>query len=126
MPNGIITINVNDVNTAYTRCVLSQHSVLQSISKNTIPFASSVHMNTSINIDITGIYNINPHPIQARSRLINIISIFGHFTFSIINAYIDIAEIAYDIYIYVYTISCDISRNYIGYIEAFFTVSVNS
>ena len=53
MPIRIIWTKTIGANDACTRWVKSQHSVLQSISKNTVPFASSVHMNISISIEIT-------------------------------------------------------------------------
>ena len=55
MPDGIIQSNANDAVIVYPRWLLSQHEVLQSISKNATSFASSVQMNISISIDIIGI-----------------------------------------------------------------------
>ena len=52
MPTGIINIRNNDETHRYTMCVSSQQSELQSISKNAFPFASSVQMYMSINIEI--------------------------------------------------------------------------
>ena len=99
---------------------------MQSMSKNTIPFASSVQINMSISIDINGIYRIKPNPIHIRSLIKNIKSIFEHFTFRRTIVKIVKANNEYDIYICVYIMSSDRLRYIIGYIEAFFIISVDS
>ena len=53
MPVGITKTKDKEANIGYP--ILSQQAVVQSISKNTIPYASSVHMKNSINIAIKGI-----------------------------------------------------------------------
>ena len=126
IPAGIIWNNVNEENTAYAIWVLSQHSVLQSISKNTIPFASSVHINISINIDITGIYSINPTPWHIRSFIKYTISLLDTGICKMIRVTIVIPRIPYVIYIYIYIISSVKSIKLIGYNENFYTMSVDS
>ena len=114
MPVGIIWISVNEAKTAYAICVLSHHSLLQSISKNVIPFACSVHMNISMSIDITGIYNTNPNPMHRRSRIWCTVSILVLSIFKRTSVNIVADKIAYAIYIYVYMISSDRSIYIIG------------
>ena len=110
----MICINAREANVAYPIWVLSQHSVVQSISKNTVPFAYSVHINISIIIDSTGIYKINPNPKQ-RSCLIRYTkSVFGNFTIKIARENSENAKIEYTIYIYVYIISSDRFKYVIG------------
>ena len=92
MPAGIIQTKANDANIAYPLCSLFQHSELQSMSKNALPCASSVHMKISISIDITGMYSTNPHPIENIRRAVNTKSLFGHFSFKIMNVKIVVAN----------------------------------
>ena len=115
-----------DENTVYAIWVVSQHSVVQSISKYALPFASSVQMNISISIDINGIYSKKPNPIHIISLMKNMIKKFGNFTFRRIIVKIVLANNEYDRYICVYMMSSDRLRYIIGYIEAFFIISVDS
>ena len=114
MPVGIIWISVNVAKAVYAIWVVIQHSLLQSISKNTFPFTYSVHMNISISIDITGIYNTNPNPIHSRILIWDSISILGHSIFKRTSENIVNDNIANAIYIYVYITSSDRPRYVIG------------
>ena len=78
----------------------------------------------SNNIDITGMYNTNPNTIDRSSLMKNMISRCGNSIFNINVVNIDIATMAYDIYIYVYTIFSVKSRNTVGYKAALLNISV--
>ena len=73
---------------------------------------------------MTGINNTNPNPIDRRSLMKNMASSMGNSIFNTIKVNIDIATMAYDIYIYVYTIFSVKSRNTMGYKAALLNISV--
>ena len=114
IPAGISQTNIRDANVVWTKCWESQHSLLQSISKNTIPLAFSVHINISINIEIDGIYIKYPSPIHRISLMIYIMSKLRHYTFRIKHDKIVDAAIEYDMYIYIYNMSSERFRYITG------------